>query len=796
MELTKQRGFTMIELLATIIILGLLVTIVYMSARSILERGDDSYYKSQEDMILLAGKDYFADYRDKLPKEISETNYVTLETLINEKYIDPVKDKNGNDCDYKKSRVTVQKITDKDYQYYVTLLCNSYETTEDEADPVISFNPNKKTTTKSITIKMKVTDNIKVVSYRYVITKDGETYQDTDYKDYKGDITIKLTENGLYKITGYAIDTSGNKVSKTSGKYSIYEGIDCSKVRFSTSAKAKTWTNQNVTIKFDVPDNTYRVEFSKKIGNGNYNLMETFIGSSTQNIILDEDGKTTVKAVLYDADGNSCTVTTDEYYIDKTKPKCVSSGGLSSWTSENITLKGTCSDSGSGCTGDVTKVIDTDTNKTNQSPGVVKDKAGNSTTCPADQTVKVDKTAPKCTSSGGSSAWQTSSVTLKGTCSDSGSGCAGNVTKTYTSQGEWLKQSPGVVRDKVGHTTTCPANQTVRIAFLPTKPTINLNGYESGSWTNQPVKVTTSSQSFIGINRYEYSHDGWTWKNEINEFPDSWHREFFNNRSTMNFTVDWQSSYNYYMRAIDNANRASEASDMFTINIDTTSPVCTVDNSYDEYINYMMYGDRNDPNFYIEMLQRFPNLIWTADDRTLYGWCSDTGGSGCQYSYHWAVVNQTRSYSRFVNDMYDNAGNSTKCDVMIVNVDKTPPYAPYLKNIVAGDNVDKVDFSCQNNSEVSTSTITCNANVYVGEENKTSTIIIYVWDDDIGSGVRSTLQYFESNGENHSNCNWVDKDECNANFGTNPTSAVARYKTIDFVGHEGPELIINYNIIY
>ena len=46
----KKKGFTLIELLATIIILGLLVTITYISARGILDRGNDSYYKNQENM--------------------------------------------------------------------------------------------------------------------------------------------------------------------------------------------------------------------------------------------------------------------------------------------------------------------------------------------------------------------------------------------------------------------------------------------------------------------------------------------------------------------------------------------------------------------------------------------------------------------------------------------------------------------------------------------------------------------------------------------------------------------------
>ena len=105
----NRKGFTMVELLVTIIILGLLTTLVITSITSILNKSHEEYYESQENMLVLAGRDYFADYRSKLPKEVGETSSVTVETLINEKYIDPVKDRNDNDCNFKKSSVTATK---------------------------------------------------------------------------------------------------------------------------------------------------------------------------------------------------------------------------------------------------------------------------------------------------------------------------------------------------------------------------------------------------------------------------------------------------------------------------------------------------------------------------------------------------------------------------------------------------------------------------------------------------------------------------------------------------------------
>ncbi len=391
----QKKGFTLIELLATIIILGLLVTIAYISVTSILNRGNDSYYESQENMLLLAGREYFADHRSELPKDIGNTSNVSLETLIKEKYIDKVKDKTEDDCDDEKSGVTVQKITDKDYQYYVTLVCNNYETKGDKTKPIIKFSPNENSSTNNITVKMEVTDNKEVESYRYVIIKDGEEYKDSGYQNYTGEITIELTEKGLYEIVGYAYDSSGNKNSKRSGKYSIHEGIDCSKVEFTSNINASTWTNKDITVGMKLPDNTYKWELSKRVDEGEYSLVGNYIGVTDGNLTLNTEGKHQLKLVLYDNEGHSCIATSEEYYIDKTAPTCESSGGSTSWTSKNVTLKGKCKDSGSGCVDDASKPYKDSGEWFNQSPGTVTDKVGNTTTCPANQTVRIDKSDPK-----------------------------------------------------------------------------------------------------------------------------------------------------------------------------------------------------------------------------------------------------------------------------------------------------------------------------------------------------------------------------------------------------------------
>lgn len=473
----KNKGFTLVELLATIIILGLLVSIAYVSVSSILNSGDDSYYESQENMLVLAGREYYADHRSELPKEIGDTSNVSLETLVEENYIEQITDKDGNNCDNDNSGVTVQKITEKDFQYYGTLICGAYQTNSDKAKPAISFDPNKKSSENPITVTMKVTDNKEVKSYRYVITKDGEEYQDSGYQTYNGDVTINLTELGLYKITGYAIDSSGNTANRSSGQYSIYKGIDCSKVSISSNVDENSST-KDISVSFKLPSNTYRVELSKKINGGEYESIGSYMGNTIPNVVLDTEGINQVKAVLYDKDGKSCTAATDEYNIDKTGPelnviskKKTSSTDLTSdddisnledytidsWHNGYVVLRGSCSDNNGKCTVSY-KVTGASTNTDGYVEGDTRninasgtsevvfratDEAGNVTE--RTYTVKLDRTSPtlsvalkkkaNSTDLGSSSninslsnysnnSWYNGYVVLRGSCSDAESNCS------------------------------------------------------------------------------------------------------------------------------------------------------------------------------------------------------------------------------------------------------------------------------------------------------------------------------------------------------------------------------------
>ncbi len=193
--------------------------------------------------------------------------------------------------------------------------------------------------------------------------------------------------------------------------------------------------------------------------------------------------------------GNNATTLKVNWVLDK--PTCsitVSNSPASNgdWYTENVTIKmttsGVVSSKGlattSGSTNGKTEItINTDGEVTYY--GNVTNSAGSGS---CSKKIKLDKSPPTCTSSGGSSkwkganneehyAWVALSQTIKGTCSDSVSGVKKNtVSEKYEKSKGSINTdySPGTCENNAGLKTTCPK---VRV-----KVTGNtLSDYESGA---------------------------------------------------------------------------------------------------------------------------------------------------------------------------------------------------------------------------------------------------------------------------------------------------------------------------
>ena len=79
----NSKGFSLVELLAAIVMMGILTGISIVSVTYLINKTEKEYYKAQESEIIMAAKSYTQDNRSFLPKRVGQKNQIYLKTLQN-----------------------------------------------------------------------------------------------------------------------------------------------------------------------------------------------------------------------------------------------------------------------------------------------------------------------------------------------------------------------------------------------------------------------------------------------------------------------------------------------------------------------------------------------------------------------------------------------------------------------------------------------------------------------------------------------------------------------------------------
>jgi len=95
----KEKGFTLIEIIGAIVILGIIATIAFATYTNSLRGFRDTYYTNLERTVEKSGEEFFNDNRNYKPNKILEAKKVNIATLITKNYVSKVVDYNGDECD-------------------------------------------------------------------------------------------------------------------------------------------------------------------------------------------------------------------------------------------------------------------------------------------------------------------------------------------------------------------------------------------------------------------------------------------------------------------------------------------------------------------------------------------------------------------------------------------------------------------------------------------------------------------------------------------------------------------------
>lgn len=488
MKIENNRAFTMVELLATITLLGLLMAIAIGSISGIMEKSKNEYYKNQKDNIILATQSYVQDDRSKLPKNIGQKVKISLKELLDKKYLkEPIKDYGKEKCDMENSYVEITKVSKNDYSYNVILNCpaSSEDIKNDTHEPTITINFSGTNNGNAKAI-ISIVGNDKLVSYNYIVyyrENSTSSYREAknsgsvavNSKD-KVDVNVNLASYlpGEIKIQASATNSYGN--TKSANKFKSYIDVTppkCVYGQYEYKAGATDhipWSkDESRTVTIGCEDDgsgcvkdTYSATFKKST-------------EFSEIIIADKNGNT-----------NTCKIAV---YLDNVKPTCgniANAGTAATWKNNFRDVTVACNDNLSGCE------LNTYTKKITVSSGQIirddyiqiKDKAGNSENCKVGVYLEAKK--PLCknvTNAGTTSTWQKTPREVTVECYDGESGCQKTdfSKKFIVNSGEAIKKDYVQIKDKAGNIKDCSVGVYLD-AVKPTCPDKNL-GWISGSRT-------------------------------------------------------------------------------------------------------------------------------------------------------------------------------------------------------------------------------------------------------------------------------------------------------------------------
>ena len=155
----NKKAFTLVELLAIIIVMGVILTIAIPAVNKIIKNSQLKTFEENERKLGHAVDVYFSNHYYPMPKNINDSLFVSLKELKANKIVEDVYDPKDNSlCDEIRSGVTITKVTANKYDYIPYLKCTNFTSSTDN-NIVESISHTYNSGTGKYSINVKVTEN-------------------------------------------------------------------------------------------------------------------------------------------------------------------------------------------------------------------------------------------------------------------------------------------------------------------------------------------------------------------------------------------------------------------------------------------------------------------------------------------------------------------------------------------------------------------------------------------------------------------------------------------------------------
>ncbi len=129
----NKKGFTMVELLAVIIILGILMSLAYMGVSQYLRRARNATYEDFEENIKTGATNYLLDHTGSIP-DVGKSIVIDVSKLICEGYIEELQDPHsptsGGTCNLNSYAIVTREADTSSnmmVEYDACLSCSNYK---------------------------------------------------------------------------------------------------------------------------------------------------------------------------------------------------------------------------------------------------------------------------------------------------------------------------------------------------------------------------------------------------------------------------------------------------------------------------------------------------------------------------------------------------------------------------------------------------------------------------------------------------------------------------------------------
>ena len=127
----NKKGFTMLELLAVIIILGILISLAYTSISRYINQARSTTYEDFEKNITSGVTNYLIDHTGSIPNE-GESLVVDVEKLVCEGYVEDLQDprESSKTCNLDSYAIVKRNANtgyNMDIDYEACLVCAGYK---------------------------------------------------------------------------------------------------------------------------------------------------------------------------------------------------------------------------------------------------------------------------------------------------------------------------------------------------------------------------------------------------------------------------------------------------------------------------------------------------------------------------------------------------------------------------------------------------------------------------------------------------------------------------------------------